>query len=81
MKAKPNIFPVTDLQHLALLDEVAVEIEGDRQAALSHILDLTQTARAMVPIIPSPTAADRDAIDEWEPPNDSGGEALASVTP
>jgi hypothetical protein len=56
MTAKPNIFPVTNPQHLALLDTIAAEIEGDRQAALSHILDLTQTARAMVPIIPSPTA-------------------------
>jgi hypothetical protein len=63
--AKPNIFPVTKPDHLALLDEIAIEIEGDRHQALSHILDLTRTARAMGPIIPAP--ADRDVIDEWEP--------------
>jgi hypothetical protein len=69
--AKPNIFPVIKPDHLALLDEIAIEIEGDRHQALNHVLDLTRTARAMVPIIQSPPAsadaADRDVIDEWEP--------------
>jgi hypothetical protein len=77
---KPLTFQVSKPSHLALLDEIAIEIEGDRHQALGHILDLTQTARAMVPIIPEP-GADRDVIGAGEPPDDGLGEFLVNVIP
>jgi hypothetical protein len=79
---KQTIFTITDSRPLGLLDEVAAELGGDREEALGHILDLAQTARAMVPIIPPPTSTrEFDPIDGWEPSDELWAEALASVTP
>jgi hypothetical protein len=79
---KPLSFQVSKPSHLTLLDEIAIEIEGDRHEALNHILDLTQTAREMTPIIPPPTSTQEfDPIDGWEPSDELWAEALASVTP
>jgi hypothetical protein len=79
---KPLTFQVSKPSHLTLLDEIASEIEGDRHQALNHVLDLTQTARAMVPIIPPPTSTrEFDPIDGWEPSDELWADALASVIP